>query len=815
MKFNIATLVFLACLATKASCANTSAGISYEDFNQILTSEAFTQFDGNDVEQQWEDATTEEWNRAQNAEESSQEKFPFVVCHRGSDMSGFMRHMNLEDVIRTNTSISVASNTNDQTCFIMNLVASVATEVSKLEKVFVQPLLPSMKMRVDTINNVRDRVDRHRGYLKTYPEQIFGDELPDGFVFHMSLCEEFKEEGAENLFQSIQMRDECSVMREGIKAELSKSKSNLFVTIPLTKMMSESPEAFTNPFSLTGDIHSTCIENFIVEVSSHPRICSIEVVPEMEFLNLEAQWILQSGSQDYRPFTDAGLSGTGQVVSVSDSGLDVDNCYFWDSSGDIELNGEVDQSRRKIVQYTPYASGGDWKYGHGTHVCGTIVGHKAVDGVAESHGFADGTAKNAKVAFFDIGRRFLKILKLPNQISTVLAAGTAANANLHSASWGSKSSAYDSSAAQFDEYAFDNPDHLSLIAAGNSGSGNTANSIGSPATAKNVISVGASHSYGQDLTSSQQSADYMAYFSSRGPTDDGRTKPDIVAPGFSILSAGGLPREVGECDPESIPNGMKPPSGKSAGLTFMAGTSMATPATSGIAALVRQYMEDGWFPSGQANAENAINPSGALVKAILLNGGQNMVGVDNGSGPVFNVQPYDSVVNYGRVSLLHSLPLQGHNDLGAWMTDREEIDDGETNSWTVDITDCNDASEVSATLVWTDPPATSGCRSCVLNNLDLTAEKSGSTGAIFPNGLTGPDSINNVERIRVSVEEGDEITFKVEATNLSTASQSYALIITGCMASEPCVNCQEMSSLSTMNQVADGAQSTSRGLRKA
>ena len=102
--------------------------------------------------------------------------------------------------------------------------------------------------------------------------------------------------------------------------------------------------------------------------------------------------------------------------------------------------------------------------------------------------------------------------------------------------------------------------------------------------------------------------DYLADFSSRGPTRDGRRKPEIVAPGYYILSANANTNEVGECDD----NG---------GITFQAGTSMATPVVSGTAALVRQYLEDGWYPLGlRPVASNRIQPSALLVKAIFLNG---------------------------------------------------------------------------------------------------------------------------------------------------------------------------------------------------
>lgn len=81
---------------------------------------------------------------------------------------------------------------------------------------------------------------------------------------------------------------------------------------------------------------------------------------------------------------------------------DIDNCYFWDSTGDIVKDGRVDYSRRKVVQYTPYKDTVDEKNGHGTHVVGTLLGRRAADGKTESNGIANGVAQGAKVAFFDL-----------------------------------------------------------------------------------------------------------------------------------------------------------------------------------------------------------------------------------------------------------------------------------------------------------------------------------------------------------------------------------------------------------------------------
>jgi len=363
--------------------------------------------------------------------------------------------------------------------------------------------------------------------------------------------------------------------------------------------------------------------------------------------------------------------------------------------------------------------------------------------------------------------------------------GKNAGARLHSASWGSSSNSYGSQANRFDEYIYENDDFLIVVAAGNSGGGNTPNSVGEPATAKNIIAVGATQSANADLTSSMNevpSQDYIASFSSRGPTKDGRIKPDLLAPGQWILSAGARPDEPGACDPPIRPSA----NARVDGVLSIQGTSMATPVVSGTAALVRQYFSEGFYPNGiKGNGTSEKNPSAALVKGILMNGAQDVVGVDN-TLTVTEVSTYDNNMGFGRISLTDSLLLPGASSIETRVHDRVQITNKSTKTYSIKIdkqNDCN-ANEFSSTLVWTDPPASSGCAHCLINDLDLyvdlTKEGTNETIRYYPNGLSGRDDTNNVERVRLPANDGDNFTMTVEGRNLATSDQNYALVYTGC-----------------------------------
>ena len=261
--------------------------------------------------------------------------------------------------------------------------------------------------------------------------------------------------------------------------------------------------------------------------------------------------------------------------------------------------------------------------------------------------------------------------------------------------------------------------------------------------------------------------DYMTSWSSRGPTYDGRAKPDIVAPGYNIYSANG---NVGK---------------DSCSTTDMAGTSMSAPIVAGNAALVRQYFRDGYYPCGAKGCGESIAPSGSLVKAVLVNGAQKLRGVQSvPGGSVRSISEYDNTQNMGIVKLNRSLSLQGENDINTYIVNNEEIAVGETDFIDIEInTNGRSVKEISAALVWYDPPTAAYCSNCIRNNLDLKVERTRGESVVstfHPNGLSRPDIKNTVERVRLNnVSHGETYRISVRAANFDDASQKYSLALTG------------------------------------
>jgi len=505
----------------------------------------------------------------------------------------------------------------------------------------------------------------------------------------------------------------------------------------------------------------------VIEIARDPNVQWMQRVPRFVPLNSRASWVVQSGEVDQTPIWAKGLHGEGQIVGEADTGVDWDHEAFFDPDHEIRYTDPEsplppDLQHRKIVNYWTYVDDHDLDYsGHGTHVGCTIAGHNLYLPGNSGNPNGLGVAYRAKLSFSDIGGSG-DSLTLPSDLGTVFQWQYGDGARIHSDSWGGSGNRYDDYSRQLDTFTWNHKDFLPVFANGNSGPwGGT---VGTPAAAKNVVSVGATVN-GQDMND-------LAYFSSHGPTADGRLKPTVCAPGDSLVSA--------DSDGDLTAN--------NSGYVGMRGTSMATPVTSGALALIRQYFMEGWYPSGVKKTGDALTPSAALLKADLMVGSVEMTG---GYTDYQNEKKYPNYSQgWGRILLDNSLYFQG-DSVGLWVVDETTgIQTAGEAEYTLNVTDTSLTLKV--VLVWTDYPGNPAASKALVNDLDLRV--TAPSGKVYlGNVFTGLDpgrSATGGVRDDTNVEEGvilppgyglEPGSYKIEvlAPNVPEGPQPYAVAAIG------------------------------------
>jgi hypothetical protein len=539
------------------------------------------------------------------------------------------------------------------------------------------------------------------------------------------------------------------------------------------------------------------LEALVVLAAPLAEVRAINFRPPMRLMNVDADWIHQGNVQSTTPIYDRGIFGCGQIVGYMDSGLDFNHCAFADTvNGDPPVAsctqgaacpaGTPDMAQRKVVLYYKWSASGDTLgdgacnpstgAGHGSHVGGSIAGdapgtYADCSGLGDhgDSGDMDGTAPGARLIHQEMGESLDYINSAGGTVYHSVATAYAGGARIHSNSWGGgccflgflcvcSEVAYDALARDADQVVWDNPDMTVLFAAGNDATCCDAPaSIGSPGVAKNVVTVGATNHGG--------SSTGVAFFSSRGWTVDRRTKPDVMAQGNSVVS--------------TASDGST--SGSNCSTCTMDGTSMATPTAAGLAALVRDYLAQGFYPSGKATAEDAVlTPSAALVKGLLINGARDMTG-SSGTPPTQDE-------GWGRITLDDALYFTDENRR-LWLVDATTgIDTAESAKVTLAV----GASEpLKATLVWSDYPAAINADPALVNDLRLEVATPGGDvltqklpGTDPPDPFTdtstsGYDDVNPVEQIHIANPQAGDYTITVRGINVGMGPQPYALVVTG------------------------------------
>ncbi|WP_010480187.1 S8 family serine peptidase [Thermococcus zilligii] len=285
-------------------------------------------------------------------------------------------------------------------------------------------------------------------------------------------------------------------------------------------------------------------------------------------INVETEGLDESAAQVMATnMWNLGYDGSGITIGIIDTGIDASH---------PDLQG-------KVIGWVDYVNGRSSPYddnGHGTHVASIAAG--------------TGKASNGKYKGMAPGAKLVGIKVLgrdgSGSISNIIAGVDWAVQNkdkygirvINLSLGSSQSSDGTDSLSQAVNNAW-NAGIVVCVAAGNSGPYKY--TIGSPAAASKVITVGAVDKY-----------DVITDFSSRGPTADNRLKPEVVAPGNWIIAARASGTSMGQPIDTYY--------------TAAPGTSMATPHVAGIAALLLQAHPT-WTPD---KVKRALIETADIVK---------------------------------------------------------------------------------------------------------------------------------------------------------------------------------------------------------
>jgi subtilisin family serine protease len=436
------------------------------------------------------------------------------------------------------------------------------------------------------------------------------------------------------------------------------------------------------------------------------------------------------------------------VVDVADSGLDRGQI----ASSSIHPDLRDSEGRSRVSYSFRYTSdGAQDESGHGSLVA-SIVGGQGASDREDSLGYMYGLGVEP-LATLGISRIFDSRGRLPFLFSftNAMSASYAAGARMSNGSWGNGLNSYDATAREYDRLVRDaqpaipgNQEMTFVFSAGNGGPGGH---ISSPGTAKNVITVGASENYRPEGTDScnldggggigpdgaDSVLDILRY-SSGGPTADGRSKPDLTAPGTHIYGGASQASPFygdGLCPGVPL---FQPPGQHF--YTWSSGTSMAAPHVTGAAALVRKFFTSRHLlDAGQP-------PSPAMTKAFLINSATYLTG-ENAGGDLPHVRQ-----GWGRVDLSRAF-----DSVSRVLVDQSTLftETGQIHEVQGSLADRSQPLRV--TLAWTDAPAMLAGPTLV-NDLDLEVKVGGIT-VYRGNNFEGrwsieggeSDPLNNVESI--------------------------------------------------------------------
>ena len=384
---------------------------------------------------------------------------------------------------------------------------------------------------------------------------------------------------------------------------------------------------------------------------------------------------------------------------------------------------------------------------HATHVSGTMIGS-----ASQVNGQAKGMAPMAELIAYDFGA---------DEPEMTSAAADGLLISNHSYGIASENvplwyiGYYDGNARDIDRIVYNAPYYLPICSAGNDRQSGENPSDGGydyltdKSVAKNNIVVAATF---EVLNYEDNSDVFMSSFSSWGPTDDGRIKPDISAKGVNMYSCSGT---------------------SNASYMNMSGTSMSAPNVSGSLLLLQQHYNN-------LNGEYML---ASTLRALALHTADE---AGFAPGP-------DYRFGWGLLNTEHAAQVISENSNQSLIT-TETLDANDEYTYTFQADGTQD---IVATIAWTDPAGDllpggneDLATPSLMNDLDLRISNDGgetflpwvlNVASPTAPATTGDNIVDNVEKIEINAPAPGEYVVRVSHKGqlLVNDTQVFSLVIEG------------------------------------